>query len=177
MKLALKRGEVGISGNMTVNRWAEEWLEIYKIPAIGEGEYANYLAHINNAILPAIGGYKLKDVKDMHLQKILNSRAGYSKSDLTKLCRRMKEMFKRACTSHLISYNPAENLELPAATDGTHRSITPFEREKILELAETHRAGLWIKLMLYCGLKPGETRTLDWRHIDFDKRLYVLRLQ
>ena len=41
----LKRGELGISGNMTVQAWAKEWLETYKRPSIGEGQYKNYLIH------------------------------------------------------------------------------------------------------------------------------------
>lgn len=170
-KLALENGESSISGNMTVERWALEWLETYKENSIGEGQYRNYLSHINNVILPAIGAKKLKDVTDVDLQKILNSRAGYSKSDVTKLRMTLRSMFKRARISRLIQYDPAEDLALPTVTEGTRRSITPQEREYILSLAETHHAGLWVKTILYCGLRPGETRALDWRHIDFDERL------
>ena len=171
LKLALKRGEIGISGNMSVNRWVHEWLETYKRPSIGDGQYKNYQTHINGIILPAIGAMKLDAVKDVHLQKIINSRAGKSKSDLSRLRMTLKSIFERAYLSRLISYNPAAHLELPAAKDGTHRSITDHERATILALAETHRAGLWIKTLLYCGLRPGETRALDWRHIDFDKKI------
>ena len=173
---ALKSCEVGISGNMTVKQWATEWLETYKRPAVGEGQYKNYLSHINGVIVPAIGAKKLKDITDVHLQKILNSRIGKSKSDLSKLRNTLKSMFKRAHLSRLIGFNPAENLELPAAEDGTHRSITDNERNIILSLAETHHAGLWIKTLLYTGIRPGESRALDWRHIDFaKKRLHVER--
>lgn len=175
MKDRLKRGEISISGNMTVARWASEWLETYKRPAIGEGQYKRYLTHINGVIIPAIGKSKLKDIKDVHLQRVLNDRRGKSKSDISKLSMTMKSMFRRAYLSRLIAFNPAENLETPAAKEGTHRSITEHEREKILALAETHHAGLWVKMILYCGLRPGETRALDWRHIDFDKKLVHVR--
>jgi len=167
----LERGEVGVSSNMTVKAWANEWLETYKRPTLGEGQYKNYLGHINNVITPAIGSLPLKSVKDVHLQKILNSRAGKSKSDLSKLRMTLNAIFQRAYQSRLITRNPAEFLELPAANTGTHRSITDYERKKMLELCETHRAGLWIKMLLYSGLRPGETRALDWRHIDFNKQL------
>lgn len=167
----MERGEVGISGKMTVEKWAQEWLETYKRPVVGDGQYKNYLVHINGVIIPAVGKLNLKDVKDVHLQRILNERQGKSKSDLSKLRMTLKAMFQRAYLSRLIPFNPAGNLELPAAKDGTHRSITDHEREKIIALAETHPAGLWIKTLLYTGMRPGETRALDWRHVDFDKRL------
>ena len=167
----LKRGEISISGNMTVKRWAKEWLETYKRPSIGEGQYKNYLLHINGVIIPAIGSLTLKTVKSVHLQKILNNRTGKSKSDLSKLRMTMKAMFQRAYQSKLINSNPAEFLELPAAKDGTHRSLTDKEQLSILTLAEKHRAGIWIKTLLYTGMRPGETRALDWRHVDLDKRI------
>jgi integrase len=65
----------------------------------------------------------------------------------------------------------SEDLELPSAKDGTRRSITDLERKQILKLAETHYAGLWVKMTLYCGLRPSEARALDWRHIDLKERL------
>lgn len=148
-----------------------EWLETYKRPSIGEGQYKNYKTHIDNIVLPATGSRRLKDVKDVDLQKIFNSRAGKSKSDLEKLHRTLKAIFRKAQQSRLIIYSPAENFTLPAAKDGTHRSITEDERKAILSLAETHHAGLWIKTLLYCGSRPGETRALDWRHIDFGKQV------
>lgn len=166
----LKRGEIGISSNMTVKRWAEEWLDTYKKPVLGEKQYKDYKGMMNNIVLPQIGGYLLKDITDVHLQKILNSKAGYSKDRLNKLKSRMNSMFRQAHISRLITHNPAQYLTIPKATDGTHRSITDYEREHFLKVAAKHPAGLMFKVMLYCGLRTGEVVALDWRDIDFDKR-------
>lgn len=170
LRLSLERGDVGVSGNMTVKAWAHEWLETYKRPAIGEAQYKRYKGLIDGVICPAIGSAPIKNIKDVELQKIINGRTGKSKSDLKKLRDTLRGMFRRAHASGLVVKNPAEYLELPAAKEGSHRSITDAERKAILEVAETHPAGLWVKLMLYCGLRPGETRALDWRHVDFDKK-------
>lgn len=72
----------------------------------------------------------------------------------------------------MILGNPAEHLTLPRPErPGTsHRPITDEEERLILEVARTHRAGLWVKLMLYCGLRPGEAIVLRARDIDLDKR-------
>ena len=167
----LKRGEFGISGDMTVARWANEWLETYKKPVVGEKQFKDYKFYLNSAILPQIGNIKLKHIKDVQLQKILNQHTGKSKSYLTKLRITITAIFKRAYLSKLIVYNPAGNLELPASSEGKRRKITDYERKKILQLSETHSAGLWVKFVLFTGLRPGETRALDWRHIDFEKRV------
>jgi integrase len=163
-------------GNMTVKKWALDWFDTYKAPAVGEGQYQNYMSHINGVIIPSIGNKKLKDVQSIDLQKILNSRSNKSKSDLSKLRILIQSIFKRARISRLIPYDPSEDLILPTAENGSYRSITQEERKAILKLANTHYSGLWIKTLLYCGLRPGETRALDWGHIDFEKRLlYVER--
>lgn len=171
MEDRLKRGEVGISSNMTVKRWAGEWLETYKSPKVGEGQYNNYLGMINGHILPEIGSMTVRSVKEVHLQKILGSCSGMSKSYLLMLRRTLKSIFYRAERSGMINSNPGADLELPECSDGSYRSVTGYEREKILSLADTHYAGLWIKAMMYTGIRPGESRALDWRHIDFETRM------
>lgn len=171
LKEKLKRGEVGVSSKMTVARWAKEWLETYKLHSVGAKTYEDYKRKIENLIIPEIGNLPIKDVKDVQLQKILNQRAGKSKSDVDKTRIVIKSLFRRAYLSRLITRDPAEAIEAPAAKEGTHRSITDHEREHILKLAETHPAGLWVQMMLYCGLRSGECRALDWRHIDLEKRI------
>ncbi len=171
LRLSLERGEIGVSGNMTVKRWAEEWLETYKKPVIGQGQYRNYISIFQNVIFPEIGQMPINKVKPVQLQKILNSREGLSKSHLSKIKNALGAIFQKAVQNGIVNKNPAEFLVLPASKDGTHRSITPTERKYILELAQTHYAGLWVQMMLYCGLRPNETRALDWRHIDFDAKV------
>ncbi len=166
----LNRGEIGISSKMTVKCWAETWLETYKKNVLAEKQYKDYEGMVNNTIIPAIGSLRLSDVKDTHLQKIINSKAGQSLDRLNKLNHRINAMFRQAQISGLIVQNPAQFLTIPKAEDGTHRSITPFEREHFLKAAETHYAGLMFKVMLFCGLRTGEVVALDWRDIDFDKR-------
>lgn len=166
----LKRGEIGISSNMTVKRWAEEWLETYKKPAVGEKQYKDYKSQIDNSILPAIGALRLGDIKDVHLQKILNSKSGKSHTRIKMLHITIRGIFKQAKISKLIAHDISEHLVLPASTNGTHRSITDHEREHFLRAAGSHYAGLMFKVMLYCGLRTGEVVALDWRDIDFEKR-------
>ena len=175
LKEKLKRGEIGVSGNMTVEAWAIEWLETYKEHSVGHKQYKAYKMYIYNYIVPALGNSQIKSIKYIQLQKILNECTGKSKSTITQLRLTIRAVFKQAYISGLMQKNPTEYLTLPVGTEGKWRSITKTERTAILEAAKVHRAGLWIKLMLYCGLRPGETRALQWRHVDFDK--HVIRVE
>ena len=123
----------------------------------------------NGYIGPAIGTLKLKDVRDLHLQTILNTQAGMSYSHVSKLRMVMQELFRQARRSRLIIYDPAEGLLLPESVKRSHRPITKAERRHILAVAQTHPAGLWVLTILYTGLRPGETAALFWEDIDFDR--------
>ena len=166
---AAKRGEEIISGAMTVDAWFKQWLATYKEPkGLTTKSLGMYSEKYRIYIKPRIGSMKLKDVRDVHLQQILNGQAGKSSSHVKKLRLVMQEMFKRARMSRLIVYDPAELLELPTTTTGHRRALTPEERAGLLAVAETHPAGLWALTLLYTGMRPGESAALTWADVDFD---------
>lgn len=170
LRAQLKRGEKAVGGNSTVDRWFEEWFDLYKKPSgLTKKSLGMYREKYRRYIQPRIGKMKLKDVRDVHLQRILNDEAGRSYSHVSKIRLVLKEMFSRARKSRLIVWDPAEDLVLPNTTEGSRRSITEEERKAILAVAETHRAGLWVLTILYSGIRPGETVPLIWKDIDFRK--------
>lgn len=167
-KRALEAGEIVCNHNTLVRFWAQEWLITYKKSTCGAAQYETYTGLIANHICPEIGNLRLRDVRPIHCQKILNNQTATSKSHLNRLRYTIKQIFTVAHDQGLIPTNPAANLVLPKATEGSHRAITDQERAAILQLAERHPAGLWVKVMLYCGLRPGETAALCWRHLDLN---------
>lgn len=169
---AAKRGEETIGGSMTVDAWYKQWKATYKDPkGLTPKSLGMYDEKYNGYIKPAIGRMKLRDVKDIHLQRLLNGQAGMSQSHVEKLRRVLREMFSRARKSRLIAYDPSEDLDLPAAKDGSHRSLTDQERAVLLKVAETHHAGLYILTLLYTGMRPGEAAALNWADVDFDNKM------
>lgn len=167
----LESGNIGITSRMRVQEWTNEWLEVYKKPAVTEKGYKNYKRFVDNIINPYIGGLRLNEVTDVHLQKIMNGRAGNSHSDVKHLRDTIIAIFRKARESKLITHDPSEFLQLPAAQKKTRRSLTSLELEHFLNIAETHPSGLMFKTMLYCGLRTGEVTALSWKDIDFDNRM------
>lgn len=168
LKEQLRRGEKSDRENMTVNQWFAEWLEIYKKPAgLTDKSLGMYQEKYDRYIRPRIGPMKLKDVTEVHLQRILNDQAGKSFSHVSKLRLVMKGLFSRAYASHLILWDPSIMLDLPDYSKGVRRSLTDPERKAVLAVAEAHRAGLWVLMLLFAGLRPGEAAALQWKDIDF----------
>lgn len=123
---------------------------------------------------------KLKPIWDMQigmvtrpmLQDIINDIAEkkeYSGSYWAKLSCTINQIFDMAEDDGLISKNPTRKLEYPDAEDGTHRCLEPWEIDLITDNWHIHRAGIWIMLMLYTGMRRGEVMALQWDAIDFDK--------
>lgn len=181
-KEMLRRGEAKPKA-LTVEAWAETWLDTYLKPKVRkpgapklkgtmtQKSFAMYGEKLRGYILPAIGKMKLADVRDVDLQRILNRQAETSFSHASKVRMIMRAMFKQAHVSRLIVYDPALALTLPAVKQGGRRSLTEEERAVLLDVAKTHRCGLWVRFMLYEGLRPGETAALRVRHLDFDRGL------
>jgi len=171
LKRDLEDGVVGISKQMRVSTWAYEWLDTYKKPCVIDKHYKNYKRFVDNVIIPQIGGLKLSEVTAVHLQKMLNSRAGNSHSDIKRLRDTIKAIFKKARETRLVNYDQSEYLTMSAAKNGTHRSITDIERKHFLRVAAEHPAGLMFKTMLYCELRTGEVVALSWKDIDFTNHM------
>lgn len=174
--LRLKELEEGkiIESNMLVKDWAQEWLRTYKDGSCNEKTYKDYEHRLDSKILPIIGNLRLKDVKPAHLQKVMQSVRMMSQSRIDKIEQCLNQMFSAAEENDLLIKSPTRGLKKPKGFSGSHRSITDAERAAILEVARTHKHGLWVKLMLFCGLRTGETARVKVCHFDFkEKILYV----
>ena len=167
---SLQEGRVLRSGDTLVDIWYQEWKRVYKAPAdLTRKSLQLYDEKYRKYISPAIGTLPLRDVHDVQLQSILNDQRGMSFSHVTKLRMVMQEMFRQAYRSRLIAFDPSVGLRLPKNVKRSFRSITEEERAHILEVAKYHPSGLWILLILYSGLRPGEAAALQWKDIDFDR--------
>lgn len=169
-KLAeLKQGH--FDENTMVSKWAETWLETYKEDKVSDSTYHDYKMYVNLICLPMTMG----QVKPMHLQEILNEHKGKSLSFLKKLRITIQSVFKQAVHDHIIPVDPSIDLQLPTGTSGTNRALTKSERRALLRVAETDRAGVLLKVMFYCGLRPSEVTKIEGRDVDAEKKVLHVR--
>lgn len=150
------------SPDISVSEWAERWYGTYVANRdITEKSATMYRQKLKHYVLPKIGDVPMREVTEIQLQEILNS-SNSSKSTAQKVKIVMQAMFRRAKSCKLILNDPSENIVLPKAPEGTHRSITDLERKEILRLAEEHYAGLYVLTLLQTGIRPGEAIALRW---------------
>lgn len=151
-----------------------EWVETFKATYRQNVDDA-YLVNDDvpyNRLVARLGDMPMVSVTEADLQAALNAVAGMSYSTCDKYRQAMNRVFDRARKNKIIRDNPAEDLVLPPYTKGTHRALETWEIEHILAHYNEKGlvAGLWVMLMLFCGLRRGEMMALEWSAVDLQAR-------
>lgn len=161
-------------GNTQVNKWVEHYFDTYVAETISDGTLADRKSIYSNHIRPYIGAIKIQDVSASQCQDIVNRMKGYSRDRIDKICQLLFNIFDKARKENLISRNPAEDIERIPAENGEGRAATMQERALMLIVAKDHKAGLWLRTILYCGFRPGETDRFKGKHINYDAGLIYI---
>lgn len=162
------------SSKFSINITVSEWVSIYK---------NTYRTRVNkaylkiddvpyNRLVKKLGRMKVIDVKETDLQTAVNELSGMSYSTINKYIQAIKRVFEKAKKNKIITDNPAEDLAMPPYEKGTHRSLEYWEVEHILKNwdNEDARTGLWVMIMLLCGLRRGEMMALRWENVNLNER-------
>ncbi len=161
-----------LSKKYTVSDWSRIWLETYKKGCIAEKTFYNYNNILKNHIIPNIGDMKLNKVRQVDIMKIFQRLSNYSLRYIKDVHKVVNQLFSSALNNQLIDINPVIGIRLPKGkVSKPYRILSDIERKEILKLAKTHRFGIWVKLLLLCGLRPSETGRLRKCHIDVENRL------
>lgn len=150
-----------VSSDIIVSSWADRWFASYIQPRLEEKQAGDKRGILNNYILPAVGRMRMKDVRSVHLQAVLND-LHCSESYGRKIMQTMQQLFRSARQNKIIADDPAEFLQLPALTkERRRRAITAKERALLTATALNHRGGCWVMLQLLCGLRPSEAAAIQ----------------
>ena len=170
-RAALEAGKIELSRNTLVRDWVSEWLINYKEPEVNGRWFADIGLICDRFILPAIGHMQISKVKPLHIKKIFNELADKSYSYNAKVYDILRQIFRTAFDNELVLKDPMQGMKKPQGVPPRRRrAITDKERELTLRVAEYHRGGLFVLIMLFCGLRPQEIVPLQWCDIDLDEK-------
>lgn len=155
---------------MTIEQWIEIWLNDYKKNSLKPTTYINYQRFYKNYISPIIGKYQLKDLRNVHIQQIINTMVdrGLRSSTIEFLYIIISSALKQAVKNNMIGKNVAENVILPKCIRAEKRALTPEEQDKFIEVAKSDCHGEFYILALATGMRHGELLALTWDDIDFN---------
>lgn len=157
-----------IDDKITVSAWALKWWESAKEGQTGHSSQSGYIQSMNIYIFPAIGHMKLKDVRNIHIQNLINEigQNGKSQSLQKKVLITLNAMFIYAIRNGLINHNPAQYVQIYKVPIKQRNALTPLQCKILLEACQGKRAELAIHMGMFLGLRRGELIAAKWSDLD-----------
>lgn len=158
---------------MTVNSWFEFWMK-EKATTIKFNTKRNYTERFENDIKPVVGNMRVKDVRPIHCQAVLNRMAEneYAGSTIKQTLNTMVTMFWAAVENRLIHSTPVtkSGVKLPRDVEQNIDFLTREEQKAFLEVAKDYAYYEQFFLILQEGFRTGEIIGLKWDCVDFERR-------
>ncbi|MBQ8933938.1 MAG: site-specific integrase [Lachnospiraceae bacterium] len=158
-----------VSPDIRLLRFGEMYLDTYKRDSVSASWYADLRTILETKIVASIGDRQVARIPPMDVQVFLNSCSHLSDSYIKKIFDLTKQIFHQAYKNGLTPTDYSEDLIRPHGKKGQPgRSLTDAETDALLLTCSGTPDELFLRIMLQCGLRPGEVVALTWRDIDLD---------
>ena len=122
-----------VKENLTLDKWYERWMEIYKKPSVRGDSISQYAIVYRKSIGPYLGFMQIKDINKSHVQELINIAAehGYKYERQNKIKIIMRDMMQRALEDGLVNRKSSliHVRERSMKTPSEWRSIQDFDPE------------------------------------------------
>ena len=160
-------------GRTTVGDWLDRWLDgRIADGAIGPRAAENYRQIALKRIRPALGAYRLADVRTDHVLTFKAALVGEGLAPATvgKVLGLVKQSLDAAVVAGMISRNPASAVPRPSVTAAgarERRALSEPEVGKLLAAAAGTPYETSIRIALATGMRQSELLGLRWIDVDF----------
>lgn len=178
-KTEVEAGEYIAPEKLTLELFVTDWETKYAVKELAETTLANYLSHIKNHILPAIGHMMLIQIKPMHIINLLDEakRADGSDKLLSERTKQdiylaLRNIFERAVEWKIIKDNPVNTVKKPRINEDQEVNVYDEDEISALFIAAENEPFHWrmfLTLVLAAGLRRSEALGLEWPMVNFDK--------
>lgn len=173
------------NGNERIDKYFEDWLEIYKKPNVKPITYSVQERNVRLNILPRWGNYRLKDLTRNEYQKWINQlRSHYSEGTVRRIHSIMSSAISDAVHEfNIIRENPIIKIKIPKDNDKSEK-VSYFTREQLDIFLNTVKTPMkkakyqhsiqhfaLFTLLARTGLRIGEALALTWDDIDLEDKL------
>lgn len=168
---------------LTLQEWMLKWLEEYKKGTLKQTTYESYLLNIKTHICgSSIGNVEVRKLSTDLLQKFYNEKLQgvdgnkpLSRRSVEYLRTIIGGSLRQAYKNELISKNINEFTVLPRKQAKEIIPLTVEELHKVLLTAKGTDMYTLLVLEAFTGMRKGEILGLQWKNIDFDKKLLYVR--
>ncbi len=179
MLAGLEQGDVIADGNMTLGELLERWrTKVLPAQNLSPATRDNY-HWATNVLIDDLGSTRLRKLNADLVEAAFETRAaaGMHQSSFIKIRSVLGRALDYAQRRGLVTSNIARIVELPAEAERTEegRAMTPEQARALLAHTAGHPLHAYWAIMLYLGLRPGETAGLTWPDIDLTNNVLHVR--
>ncbi len=143
--------------------------------------YRGYAKAVNGARMRRWHGVQVRDVTPSMLRSWVSEMDCTSKA-IRNMLTPLRSVFEDALNDELIDFNPFDRIALAKlirqtakASDYVVNPFTAAERAALLDACRPDERPM-LQFWFATGLRPGELQALEWRHIDWDRRVARIEL-
>jgi site-specific recombinase XerD len=158
--------------NMTLVSLIREWIPV-KMANLSPKTKEVYRNTINNHIAPFFGNALLAEIKPLHVQKLMATKAHLSRSSQAKILYTLSQVMNCAVANDYIEKNPCAGIKAGGEPSKPKVPLTTEQQKALVEAVKGTRAELFVLLCLYAGLRREESLGLLWENVHLDKTSYI----
>lgn len=148
--------------------------------AMGSIEPCTHRGYVNSsALLGDLGAMRMDEISKEDVVDMVNGLVsrGYSAATVSGALKIVKRCLSDAADEGLIACNVAAKVPGPKRLPKKPRSLSPAERDRLLEIAASlsNPLSLAILLALSTGMRRGEVCALRWNDVDLPSRKLTVR--
>lgn len=164
---------------VTLGDWLTMCLEVYMKHTLKQSTYLSYESYIRVHLKPALGNIPLQELTPRTLQLFYNYKAEVEKlspKTITNINLFLHRALSFAVSEGYINTNPAGAVNLPSGGRPEIIILSRDEQARLIRGSYQHRYGVFIRLVLFTGIRLGELLGLRWEDVDFSgRRIYIRR--
>ncbi len=164
---------------VTLGDWLDLCLEVYMKNTLKQSTYLSYESYIRVHLKPSLGNIPIQELTPRTLQLYYNYKfevEGLSAKTITNINLFLHRALKFAVAEGYINSNPASSVNLPSGDRPQIIILTRDEQMRLIQGSYQHRYGVFIRLVLFTGIRLGELLGLRWEDVDVQgKRIYIRR--
>ena len=173
-----KNNNIYVNPDITLDAFYATWIKTYKEAVVRDATVKNYRQQYTKHISPQIGMMKLKNIKSIHCQNVLNAMFedgyAYGTMNLTKIT--LHAIFKSAIANDYLYKNPVDETVQPKNRQDPKQRVLSIEEQKIfLQYSAGTMYDTAYRLVLQTGMRAGEVGGLRWSDIDYDNGIIYVR--
>ena len=156
----------------TVYAYAIKWLPL-ATTGLTPGGKKDYENAINTHILPLLGNERLRDLKPLHVDQLLHTMEGKSRSLRSKVFHTLRKLLGSAKENGLVAVNVALEKKPGGKKAVPKTPLTASQSAVLIEAVKDTRAEVFVALGLWAGLRREEILGLAWSDVHFGDTPYL----